>query len=50
LAWIGHQPRGHLGEGAADVQRIGVAVALGLALQEVGHDALAALATSAMVA
>ena len=41
---VGHQPRGHLHEGAADVQRVEIAGRfLRLALQPLADDALGAL-------
>ena len=40
---IGHQPRGHLEEGAADVQRVRRRCRFRLALEEVGDDPLPAL-------
>ncbi len=38
--WVGHQPRGHLHEGAADIQRISRVILLRLALQPLAHQTL----------
>ena len=43
LRRIGHHLRRHLHEGMADIQRVGLGRILGLAAQEVTHDALASL-------